>query len=95
MEYNFKAGDALYGSFECRTVDTLLAFGTNGRVYSVAVALLPGARGDGQPITTLLELEAGTQLSSYFAGPASAALLLSSSGGYGFIATVDNMTSRL
>nr|MDP2191805.1 DNA topoisomerase IV subunit A [Rhodoferax sp.] len=95
MEYNFKAGDALYGSFECRTVDTLLAFGNNGRVYSVAVALLPGARGDGQPITTLLELEAGTQLSSYFAGPASAALLLSSSGGYGFIATVDNMTSRL
>ncbi|MDO9198164.1 DNA topoisomerase IV subunit A [Rhodoferax sp.] len=93
--FAFKAGDGLYGAFECRTVDTLLAFGNNGRVYSVAVSLLPGARGDGQPITTLLELEAGTQLSSYFAGPASATLLLSSSGGYGFIATVDNMTSRL
>lgn len=93
--FAFKAGDGLYGTFECRTVDTLLAFGNNGRVYSVAVSLLPGARGDGQPITTLLELEAGTQLSSYFAGPASATLLLSSSGGYGFIATVDNMTSRL
>jgi topoisomerase-4 subunit A len=73
----------------------LLAFGSNGRVYSVAVALLPGARGDGQPITSLLELEAGTQLSAYFAGPASATLLLSSSGGYGFIASVENMTSRL
>lgn len=93
--FAFKAGDGLYGAFECRTVDTLLAFGNNGRVYSVAVSLLPGARGDGQPITTLLELEAGTQLTSYFAGPASATLLLSSSGGYGFIATVDNMTSRL
>ncbi|WP_296446542.1 DNA gyrase C-terminal beta-propeller domain-containing protein, partial [Rhodoferax sp. UBA5149] len=43
----------------------------------------------------LLELESGTQLSYYFAGPASASLLLSSSGGYGFIATVENMTSRL
>src|SRR5450830_1901635 len=53
-EYNFKAGDALYDTFECRTVDTLLAFGSNGRVYSVAVALLPGARGDGQPMTSLL-----------------------------------------
>jgi topoisomerase-4 subunit A len=94
-EYSFKAGDGLYGAFECRTVDTLLAFGSNGRIYSVPVALLPGARGDGQPITSLLELEAGTQLSYYFAGPASASLLLSSSGGYGFIASVENMTSRL
>ena len=93
--FAFKAGDSLYGAFECRTVDTLLVFGNNGRVYSVAVALLPGARGDGQPITTLLELEAGTQLSYYFAGPASASLLLSSSGGYGFIATIENMVSRL
>jgi topoisomerase IV subunit A len=92
--FAFKAGDGLYGTFECRTVDTLLAFGSNGRVYSIAVALLPGARGDGQPVTTLLELEAGTQLSYYFAGPPQATLLLSSSGGYGFLATVDNMISR-
>ena len=92
--FAFKAGDGLYGTFECRTVDTLLAFGNNGRVYSIAVALLPGARGDGQPVTTLLELEAGTQLSYYFAGPVSATLLLSGSGGYGFLATVDNMVSR-
>ena len=33
----FKSGDALYGTFECRSVDTLLVFGSNGRVYSVAV----------------------------------------------------------
>ncbi|MEI8029250.1 MAG: DNA topoisomerase IV subunit A [Comamonadaceae bacterium] len=91
----FKAGDGLYGSFECRTVDTLLAFGNNGRIYSVAVSLLPGARGDGQPITTLLELESGTQLLYYFCGPANATLLLSSSAGYGFIATIENMSSRL
>ncbi len=90
----FKAGDALYGTFECRTVDTLLAFGNNGRVYSVPVALLPGARGDGQPITSLLDIEAGTHLSYYFAGPAAVTLLLSSSGGYGFTATVENLCSR-
>ena len=94
-EYSFKAGDALYGTFECRSVDTLLVFGNKGRVYSVPIALLPGARGDGQPITTLLELEIGTQLSYYHAGPAGTSLLLSSSGGYGFIASIANMTSRL
>ena len=94
-DYSFKAGDSLYGTFECRTVDTLLAFGFNGRIYSVAVALLPGARGDGQPLTSLVELEAGTELRDFYAGPGSASLLLSSSGGYGFMATVENMTSRL
>ena len=93
-EYTFKPGDALYGTFECRSIDTLLVFGNNGRIYSVAVALLPGARGDGQPITTLIDLETGTQPAYYFAGPATATLLLSSSGGYGFMASVENMTAR-
>jgi topoisomerase-4 subunit A len=92
--FAFKAGDGLYGTFECRTVDALLAFGSNGRVYSVPVALLPGARGDGQPLTTFVDLESGTQLLHYFAGAAGAWLLLSSSGGYGFLATVENMLSR-
>lgn len=93
--FAFKSGDGLYGTFECRTVDTLLAFGSRGRIYSVPVSLLPGARGDGQPLTTLIDLESGTQLVHYFAGPSNAALLLSASGGYGFLATVENMTSRL
>ena len=97
-EYSFKSGDALYGTFECRTVDTLLVFGTAkdkiGRVYTVPVASLPGARGDGQPVTTLIELESGTQVAHYFAGPGNATLLLSSSGGYGFLSTVDDMLSR-
>ena len=92
--FAFKAGDALYATFECRSVDTLLAFGSNGRVYSVAVALLPGGRGDGQPLTSLIELEAGTQILHYFAGPAAAQMLISSSAGYGFMATVENMISR-
>jgi len=93
--FAFKSGDALHGTFECRSVDTLLVFGNRGRVYSVAVSLLPGARGDGQPVTTLLDLEPGTQLSYYFAGPPDATLLLASSGGYGFLATVEQMVSRL
>ena len=92
--FAFKSGDGLYATFECRTVDTLLAFGSNGRVYSTPLSLLPGARGDGQPVTTLIELETGTHLLHYFAGAAGAWLLLSGSGGYGFLATVENMVSR-
>ncbi|MFM8757533.1 MAG: DNA gyrase C-terminal beta-propeller domain-containing protein, partial [Limnohabitans sp.] len=68
--------------------------GTNGRVYSVPVATLPGARGDGPPITTLIELETGTQPVHYFAGPTHAMLLLAGSGGYGFLASVESLVSR-
>lgn len=92
--FHFKAGDALYNTFECRSVDTLLAFGSNGRVYSVAVSALPGARGDGQPLTTLIELEKGTDLQHFFAGPQHAVLLLANTAGYGFLAKVANMLSR-
>ena len=92
--FAFKAGDALYGTFECRSVDTLLVFGSNGRVYSVPVAALPGARGDGQPITSMIELESGTQPQHYFAGPADATLLLANTGGYGLFANAADLVSR-
>ena len=92
--FGFKAGDALYGTYECRTVDTFIVLGSNGRVYSVPVAQLPSARGDGQPVTTLIELEAGTQLAHYFAGPSKATLLLSGSGGCGFLVAVESLVAR-
>ena len=98
----FKAGDSLHATFECRSIDALIVFGTANskgdgggvRVYSVAVSALPGGRGDGQPISSLIELEAGTQAQYYFAGAVEEQLLLSSSGGYGFYASVANMISR-
>jgi len=94
----FKPGDALYGTFTCRTVDTLLVFGTaskgSGRVYSVPAALLPGGRGDGVPITTLIDLEAGTQIAHYFAGAADATLLLANTGGFGLLAKAGDMVGR-
>ena len=90
----FKAGDALYGRFACRSVDTLAVFGSDGRVYSVAVSALPGGRGDGQPITSLIELEAGTQAAHYHAGAAAQMLVLASSGGFGLVARMADLHSR-
>ena len=94
----FKPGDALYGSFLCRSVDMLIVFGTSsngsGRVYSTAVGTLPGGRGDGQPITTLIELEPGTQPAHYHAGAAEQTLLLAGSGGYGLLARVGDLLAR-
>ena len=90
----FKSGDSLYGTFACRSVDTLLVFGSDGRVYSVAVAALPSGRGDGQPITSLIELEAGTQPAHYFAGAAGRLLLLAGTGGFGLLAHAGDLVSR-
>ncbi|MBS1170758.1 MAG: parC [Burkholderiaceae bacterium] len=94
-QFTFKAGDAMYGTFECRTVDHLLIFGASGRVYSTPVSALPGARGDGVPVTTLVELAHGEQILHYFAGSPETTLLLASSGGYGFAAKAGDMLSRI
>jgi topoisomerase IV subunit A len=91
---SFKSGDQLYGTFPCRSVDPLIVFGSNGRVYSVAVSLLPGGRGDGQPITTLIELESGTQIAHYYAGAAQQRLVLAGTGGFGLIAQVGDLIGR-
>jgi len=91
----FKDRDSLYAAFQCRTPDMLIAWGSKGRVYSVPVSTLPGGRGDGVPVTSLIELEPGTHLMHYFAANAEQPLLLASSNGYGFIARVGDMVSRL
>ncbi|MBL8386251.1 MAG: DNA topoisomerase IV subunit A [Burkholderiales bacterium] len=93
--FGFKEGDALYGAFECRTVDQAILIGSNGRVYSVPVAQLPGARGDGVPVTTLIDLEAGTRILHMLAGAAETRVLLASSSGHGFVCKVGDMVSRV
>ena len=90
----FKPGDALHCSQPCRSVDLLAVLGSNGRSYSVAVAQLPGGRGDGTPITTLIDLEPGTQPLHYLAGGAESRLLLANSGGFGLLARTADLYAR-
>jgi len=93
-QFTFKAGDALYGAYECRTIDHLIAVGSNGRVYSVPVSSLPSARGDGAPVTSMIDLEAGTRLVGYVAGPVETRLLLATSAGTGFACSLGDLVSR-
>ncbi len=92
--FSFKTGDTCYGAFECRTPDVLIAFGSNGRVYSVPVSALPGARGDGTPVTALIDLEAGTHLVHYFAASTEQSLLLATNTGFGFSTKVGDLVGR-
>ncbi|MET0963272.1 MAG: DNA topoisomerase IV subunit A [Noviherbaspirillum sp.] len=93
-QYTFKPGDGLYAAYECRTVDYMVALGSNGRAYSVPVAALPGARGDGVPVTTLVDVASGSRLLHYYAGPGDTPLLMASSAGFGFIAKASDLVSR-
>lgn len=93
-QMTFKTGDALYATYECRTVDVMIGVGSRGRVYSVPVADLPGARGDGAPFNSLIQLESGTQIVSYYAGHADDLLLISMASGTGFLANVSDMVTR-
>jgi topoisomerase IV subunit A len=68
--------------------------GSSGRAYSVPVSLLPGGRGDGTPITTLADFEAGSQPAHYFAGAADTLLLLANTGGFGLLAQAGDLVSR-
>ena len=60
----------------------------------MAVSALPGGRGDGTPITSLIDLESGTQPAHHFAGTADATLLLANTAGFGLMAKVGDMLSR-
>jgi topoisomerase-4 subunit A len=93
-QFSFKAGDALYATFEVRTVDVIQGFGSDGRVYTVAVSELPGARGDGSPLTSFVNLAPGSQMVAYYAGQADDLVLISTRAGYGFLANVADMSTR-
>jgi topoisomerase IV subunit A len=93
-QFGFKPGDALYGAYECRTVDHLIAFGSNGRVYSIPVAQLPSARGDGAPVSSLIDLQSETRVVAYAAGALDVPLLVATSAGHGFACRVGDLLSR-
>lgn len=93
-QFNFKAGDDCYGVFECRSTDTLVALGSNGRAYSVAVSGLPSARGDGAPVTSMVDLAPGSQIEHMLAASAESRFLFSTAQGFGFISKVSDMASR-
>lgn len=94
-QFNFKTGDELAGAHEVKTTDQLYALASNGRVYSIPVAGLPSARGDGVPVTSFVELEAGSQILHAFAAPADAGVLLATEKGFGLTCVASDWQSRM
>ncbi len=93
-QFGFKSGDGLYDAVECLTTHDLVAMTDTGRVHTVPVSGLPSARGDGQPVTAMTDIAAGSHVRHMIAGPAQDRYMMGVCQGYGFVATLGNMTSR-
>ncbi|ATE59398.1 DNA topoisomerase IV subunit A [Thauera sinica] len=90
----YKAGDFGFAVIETRTTWPLVVIDTNGRAYTVKVSDLPGGRGDGVPMATLVEFQDGGKLAQVVADAPEATYLFANSGGYGFQCSLADATSR-
>ncbi|MBX3667940.1 MAG: DNA topoisomerase IV subunit A [Rhodocyclaceae bacterium] len=92
---NWKTGDAPLLVAESRTTWPLVLIDTEGRAYSVRVADLPGGRGDGAPIASMLELQGGAKIACALSAAPDTQYLFANSGGYGFVASLSDLVSRV
>lgn len=91
---SFKEGDALKQSLEGRTVWPVVVLDSQGRTYTLDAADIPGGRGDGVPVSSLIDVQAGAHIVAILTGLPEQHYLLSNTGGYGFITKLGDMLSR-
>ncbi|NQX95652.1 MAG: DNA topoisomerase IV subunit A, partial [Erythrobacter sp.] len=86
QEFKYKEGDALAFILHAQTTDKLLIAAENGRFYTLGCDKLPGARGFGEPVRTMIDLEADTSIAKMLVHKDGGRLLLAASNGKGFVA---------
>ncbi len=93
-EYKFKEGDGPAFALHAQTTDKLLIVADNGRVYTLGADKLPGARGFGEPIRNMIDLEADAQIAGVVLHKPKAQLLLAATTGKGFAAVTDEILAE-
>ena len=93
-DFKFKEGDGAAWAFHAQTTDKLLIACDNGRFYTLGADKLPGARGFGEPIRTMLDIDAEAQIVSLLVYKPGAQLLLASNVGRGFAAMADELLAE-
>ena len=93
-ELKFKEGDKLAFLVPAETVDRLLILASDGRVFTLPCDKLPGARGQGEPLRLMLELDDRTRIVDVFTFKAGRKRVIASSGGYGFLAVEDELLAN-
>ena len=88
-ELKFKEGDKLQFLVPAETTDKLLVFASDGRVFTLAADKLPGARGHGEPLRLMIDLDDKVGIVDVFVHRPGAKRILASKEGYGFILPQD------
>ncbi|WP_037586778.1 DNA topoisomerase IV subunit A [Stenoxybacter acetivorans] len=94
-QLSFKEGDSLLQIIESRSVYPVVLLDSLGRSYTVDASVIPGGRGDGVPIGSLIELAVGTKIIAMLSNTDEQHYLLAGSGGYGFVVKLADLVSRL
>ena len=93
-DFKFKEGDGPGQALHAQTTDKLLIACDNGRFYTLGCDKLPGARGFGEPIRTMIDIDAGAEIAALLVYRPKAQLLLASSTGRGFAAEADELLAE-
>ena len=67
-QFAYKTGDSAFAVMETRSVSPIVILDTKGRAYTVRASDVPGGRGDGVPVTTLIDLQAGATVAQAISG---------------------------
>jgi topoisomerase-4 subunit A len=86
-DLKWREGDEPFIHFHAQTTDRLALFASNGRVYTLAGDKLPSARGFGEPVRLLIDLEPEVEIVQLLIARPEMKLLLASSDGRGFVAS--------
>jgi len=93
-DFKFKEGDGPAFALHAQTTDKLLVACDNGRFYTLGADKLPSARGFGEPIRTMLDIDAGAEIVALLVYRSKAQLLLASNQGRGFAAEADELLAE-
>jgi topoisomerase-4 subunit A len=91
----YKTGDGPYAIIETRSVHYIALIDSTGRAFSVQAAELPGSRGDGVPLSSLVDLAPGARFSQAVDAQPGKRYLVVNTAGYGFIVKSEELLSRV
>lgn len=90
----WKSGDGEFAVIETRTVLPIVVLDTNGRCYAFDASTVPGGKGDGIPLSSIIEVQNGAKLAHAFSGKDDDRYLFVTSNSYGFVAPLKGLVAR-
>ncbi|MFL0806263.1 MAG: DNA topoisomerase IV subunit A [Oceanobacter sp.] len=91
---SYKAGDGFQTALQSRSNDPLVLLDNTGRSYSLTAHTLPGARGQGEPVTGRLSLPDQGAIHAMLSGDPQQLWLMCSNAGFGFLCQLKDMISK-